>query len=156
MDAKSGVIYRRRPFYFALENVTRTRMDVHLIEDDIVERLIATRTCMAADDRLKGKDLEFVQTNYLPFDHKMRVAGQQLHPDATSGWASFQIAIPARYAIITPRGQAAGTIDGKPYSESVFLDSGPHEFVGAEPRRPHLLVWAQAFERGFRPKFSSE
>jgi hypothetical protein len=111
---------------------------------------------MAADDRLKGKDLAFVQANYLPFDHKMRVAGQPLHPDTTTGRASFQIAIPARYAIITQRGQAAGTIDGNPYLSSIFLDSGSHEFVCADPRQPHLLVWAQAFERGFQPKFSSD
>ena len=155
MDAKSGAIYRRRPFYYALENVTRARMERHLIKDDIVERLIATRTCMAADDRLKGRDLDFVQVNYLPFDHKMRIAGQSLHPDAASGRASFHIAVVARYAIITPRGPAVGTLDGQPYSGSVFLDSGQHEFVCADPRQPHLLVWAQALDRGFQPKFSA-
>ena len=156
MDAKSGAIYRRRPFYYALENVTRARMDMHLIKDDIVERLIITSTCLAADDRLKDRDLAFVQANYLPFDHKMRIAGQYLHPDAASGRATFQIAIAARYAIITPGGPAMGTLDGQPYSGDIFLDAGPHEFVCADPHQPHLLVWAQALERGFRPKFSPE
>ena len=79
-------------------------MDLHLIKDEIVERLIATHTCLAADDRLKGRDLEFVEANYLPFDHKMRIAGQHLHPAAATGWAPFRIAIKARYALITPHG----------------------------------------------------
>jgi hypothetical protein len=153
MDAKSGAIYRRRPFYYALENVTRARMEMHLIQDDIIESLIKTRTCLAADDRLKGKDLAFVQANYLPFDHKMRVAGQVLHPDAATGRARFQIAIEARYAIVTPRGPAAGTLDGAPYAGSIFLKAGPHEFVSANPSQPHLIVWAQALGRGFQPSF---
>ena len=97
-----------------------------------------------------------MQANYLPFDHKMRIAGRLLHPDAANGRASFHIAISARYAIVTPHGPAEGTLDGQPYTGSVFLDSGPHEFVCADPHQPHLLVWAQALERGFRPKFSPE
>jgi hypothetical protein len=49
-----------------------------------------------------------------------------------------------------------GTLDGKPYAGKVFLGAGPHEFVSADPRQPHLLVWAQALERGFQPDFSAE
>lgn len=156
MDAKSGAIFRQRPFHFVLENVTRTRMERGLIADDIVERLISTRTCVASDERLLGKDRAFVMANYLPFARKMRIAGQHLDLDPVSGRAKFDIEIPAPYVIITPHGPAAGMLDGKRYTGKVMLAAGPHEFVGEAPTGPHLLVWAQALERGFQPSFSAE
>ena len=156
MDAKSGAIFRQRPFFYALENVTLARMHLHLLADDIVPRLVKTRTCMASVERLSPRDLTFVRANYLPFDMSMRVAGQHLPPDPVSGSAKFDIQIAATYAVITPRGPAIGTLDGQPYTGKVFLDVGPHEFVSSQPRQRQLLVWAQALERGYRPDFSSE
>ncbi len=152
MDAKAGAIFRRRPFFYALENVTRARMHLHLLDDGIIPALVGTRTCMASEDRMEGRDLDFVRANYLPFDMKMRVAGQHLATDR----AKFDIHIAATYAIITPSGPATGTLDGQPYAGKIFLAAGPHEFVSSEPQPPHLLVWAQAFERGYRPDFSPE
>ena len=51
MDAKCGATFRRRPFYYALEDATQARIQLGLIKDGIVERLIATRTCVASDIR---------------------------------------------------------------------------------------------------------
>ena len=152
MDAKAGAIFRRRPFFYALENLTRARMHLHLLDDDIIAALVDTRTCMASEDRLEGRDLDFVRANYLPFDMKMRVAGQHLATDR----AKFDIHIAATYVIITPSGPATGTLDGQPYAGKIFLAAGPHEFVSRDPQPPHLLVWAQAYERGYRPDFSPE
>ena len=156
MDAKSGAIFRPRPFFYALENVTLVRLRLHLIADEIIPRLIKTRTCLAAEDRLGPRDLAFVRANYLPFDMNMRVAGQHLPPDPVTGSAKFDIQIAATYAVITPRGPATGRLDGQPYTGKVFLDVGPHEFVSSQPRPRQLLVWAQALERGYRPDFSGE
>ena len=156
MDAKAGVIFRQRPFFYALENVTLVRMRLHLLADDIVPRLIKTRTCMASEDRLSPRDLTFVRANYLPFDMHMRVAGQYLLPDPVTGSSKFEIQIAATYAIITPHGPATGTLDGEPYTGKVLLNVGSHEFVSLDPRPPHVLVWAQALERGYLPDFSRE
>jgi hypothetical protein len=156
MDPKSGAIFRQRPIFMVLENVTRGRLRRGQIQSDVIEKLKTTHTCMASEDRLEGRDLDFVRANYLPFDFKMRVAGQYLKPDPTSGRASIEIQIAAPYVIITPDGPATGTLDGKPYSGKILLEAGPHEFVSDHPQRPHALVWAQAYERGYRPRLSEK
>ena len=155
MDAKAGAIFRRRPFYFALENVTLRRFHLGLLKEDIIERMIATRTCVASDKRLDGPVLAFVHANYLPGEGRYAVAGQRLHPGA-DGRAAFSIQIAAIYALVTPHGVAAGTLDGRPYAGKVFLDAGPHEFVSDHSSEPLNLVWAQALERGFQPDFSAK
>ena len=155
MDAKAGAIFRRRPFYFALENVTLRRFHLGLLKNDIIERMIATRTCVASDKRLDGPVLAFVHANYLPGEGRYAVAGQRLRP-AADGRAAFSIHIAATYALVTPHGAAAGTLDGRPYAGKVFLDAGPHEFVSERPSEPLNLVWAQALERGFQPDFSAK
>ena len=161
MDPKAGAIYRRRPFYYAIENVTLRRLKLHLIADTIIPDLIRTRTCMASWERLDfsdfdGRDLAFVFANYIPFSGKMRVAGQRLEPESDSGKCGFEIRIRAEYVILTPEGAAQGALDGKPYSGKVLLDIGRHEFITEHPQSPHILCWAQAFERGFVPNFAPE
>jgi hypothetical protein len=153
MDAKSGAIFRRRPYYYALEHLTMARTKRGLIDDDIVGRLIATRTCVAFEDRLRGRNLTFVRANYLPEEHGFRIAGQYLS-FAANGRAAFEIKIAAPYGIVTPQGPASGMLDGKPLIGKVMLEAGPHEFFGDQPGQPHALVWAQALERGFKPNFS--
>jgi len=161
MDAKSGAIYRRRPIYYALENVTLKRLRLKLIKDEIIPALINTRTCMVSDERLSysdfdGRDYAFVRKNYLPFCDSYRVAGQLLNVDPASGKCAFEISIPTEYVILVPEGDMQGTLDGKPYSGKVLLDIGLHELITEHPQRPHVACWAQAFERGFIPNFTPE
>jgi hypothetical protein len=161
MDMKSGAIYRRRPFYYALENVTLRRMKLKLIADTIIPALIRTRTCMVSEERLDysdfdGLDYAFVKANYLPFCDSMRVAGKFLPMDAASGKSEFEVPFAAEYVILTNQGSAKGRLDSKPYSGKVLLDIGPHEFISDHPQRPHVLCWAKAYERGFTPNFSPE
>ena len=155
MDAKSGAIFRRRPFYYALEDLTEKRLHRGLIKDEIVERMIATRTCVASDKRLTGRVLDFLRANYIPAAGRYRIAGQYLHPDA-DGRVAFGIEIATAYVLVTPQGPASGKLDGQPYRGKVSLDAGPHEFVSDAPSKPLGVVWAQAMERGFQPNFSSE
>ena len=161
MDPKSGAIYRPRPFYYALENVTLRRMKLKLIADDIIPAMIRTRTCMVSEERLDysdfdGSDYAFVKAHYIPFCDSMRVAGKFLHVDAVSGKSEFEIPFATEYVILTDQGSAKGTLDGKPYSGKVLLDIGAHEFISEHPQRPHVLCWAKAYERGFTPNFSPE
>ena len=157
MDAKDGAIFRRRPFYYALENVTKQRIHFGLIKDDIVERMIETRTCVASENekRFGQRALDFMRANYLPAEGHYVIAGQRLDPEA-GGRAAFTIQIAATYALVTPRGAASGKLDGQPYAGKIFLDAGPHEFVSDGPPAPLVLVWAQALQRGFQPDFSDK
>lgn len=154
MDAKSGAIFRRRPFFYALEDVTMRRMKGGSITDDIVEQMIAKRTCVASDKRLTGRVFAFVRSNYLPASGRYRIAGQYLRPDA-DGRAIFDLPIQASYVLIAPRGAVEGRLDGKPYAGKVLLDAGRHEFVSDGPSGALGIVWSQAVERGFQPNFST-
>ncbi len=152
MDAKSGAIFRRRPFYYALEDVTMKRIELGLIKDDIVERLIATRTCVASDKRLQGRAMDFVKANYLHANGRYGIAGQNLKPDG-EGRVHFEIQIVTTYTLVTPGGPAVGELDGKPFTGKALLAAGPHEFVSQQPTQPLVLVWSQAVERGYKPPF---
>ncbi|MBI3303378.1 MAG: hypothetical protein HYZ72_15040 [Deltaproteobacteria bacterium] len=50
LDVKGETVFRPRPFYYALEGITRERIKQGLIADSIPEHLIATRTCIAVAD----------------------------------------------------------------------------------------------------------
>ena len=154
MDAKSGAIFRRRPFFYALEDVTERRIKRGSITDDIVEQMIAKRTCVASDKRLTGQVLAFVRSNYLPASGRYRIAGQYLRPDA-DGRATFDLPILASYVLVAPHGTVAGRLDGQPYAGKVLLDAGRHEFVSESPSGALGIVWSQAVERGFQPNFST-
>ncbi|MGN6518588.1 MAG: hypothetical protein ACTHK2_04090, partial [Dokdonella sp.] len=148
MDAKGESIYRRRPFYYALESVTLARMRLGLIPDTIVERLVATRTMVAQTNKLAGDTLAFVERNYLPISSHWRVAGARL-PAAPAGTAvEFTIGVPGRYALVTRNG-AGGVLDGVRYDGARELDAGVHRFVADAPLGRGVVIWAQAVERGF-------
>ena len=152
MDAKCGAIFRQRPFYYALEDVTEKRIARGLIKDDIVERLIATHTCAARTTRLGDRALHFVKANYLIQGVGYGFAGQFLHPDE-QGRSHFEIQIVTTYTILTPQGQATGELDGKAFTGKVLLAAGWHEFVSPQPCGSLAIVWSQAVERGFKPNF---
>jgi len=153
LDEKGETIFRTRPFYYALEGITLERIRRGLIIDDIPERLIATRTCVAvaAVGRFPDRARAFLEKNYLPVG-RLRVAGRYLavHNDGT-GPLAFDIEIPARYVLLADRGAVTGRLDGLPYEGARFLERGHHEFrPTAQPGRL-AVVWAQAVERGYVP-----
>ena len=130
MDPKAGAIYRLRPFYYAIENVTLRRLKLHLIEDTIIPDLIRTRTCMASWERLDysdfdGRDIDFIFANYLPFSGKMRVAGQRLAPDARDAAdASSRFGFGPNTSSLLPRGRQRGRWMANRTAERFCLPSG--------------------------------
>jgi len=154
MDTKGETVFRPRSFYYVLEGITLARIRRGLIVDDIAERLIATRTCIAVADsfRFPLRARTFLRENYLPVG-RLRVAGRLLTPSASDGLPSFpfDVRIPARYAIVAENGGAAGWLDSTPYEGARFLASGHHEFRSSSDGGRFALVWAQAVERGFSP-----
>jgi len=150
MDAKGEMIFRRRPVYWAMENITVARMRDASIEDDIAARLAATGTPVVIMDRLPPKDAAFVERNYVPIGPAgglIRVAGRHLGEVRGGESVAFDIAVPAEYAIVTPDGVAAGTLDGTRYVGERRLAAGRHVFVASADSRL-ALVWAPALERG--------
>ncbi len=150
MDAKGEVIFRRRPEYWALEDITLARMSDGSIADDVADRLAATGTPVVIMDRLPARDVAFVERNYLPIGPSgglIRIAGQRLGAARAGDAVAFDVEVPANYAVVAPTGAAAGTLDGTPYTGARHLARGSHVFVAAADSRL-ALVWAPALKRG--------
>jgi hypothetical protein len=154
MDWKGEAIFRRRPVRYAYEEVTRARMARGLILDDGPERMIATRTCVAVNEvrRFPDRARAYLEQNYLPVG-RLRVAGRVLDASQRdpAGEIPFDVAIPARYALIGQSETPAGVLDGTPYDGARFLDAGPHGYAPGPGDARIAVIWAQAAERGFSP-----
>lgn len=150
MDSKGETIFRKRPYYFVLEGVTNERIKQGLIADDIAEKLIATKTCVATTGRMPEMARAFILENYLNFSGGLYVAGKDFGIVHSRRHFEFDVKIPARYAISTT-GNLNGVLDGKPYDGPRFMDAGPHEFETVAGKGNLTLIWAQAFERGYGP-----
>lgn len=151
MDTKGEMVYRNRPFYFALEEMTRWRLKRGLTADDIPERMIARGVCVAAShsERYPLRTDHFLRENYLPVAFRLMVAGKMLEPAA--GETPFSIAIPTRYAVV---GEGTGGelwLDGKRYEQPVVLMPGVHMLRASAAAGHVAVVWARALERGFSP-----
>ena len=115
------------------------------------ERLVATRTYVSVVDSPKfpPRARAFLLENYVPIG-RLRVAGQLFGLDPT-GRGTFTIAIPGRYAVLSPDGPNAGVLDGRPLDQARVLEAGPHTFRPSSPATTLAVVWADAVERGFSP-----
>jgi len=151
MDLKGEALFRRRPFFYALEDITLERLAKGEIRDDIAERLVSSRTYVSVVDSEKfpPRARAFLLDNYVAVG-RLRVAGQPFGLDAT-GRGTFTIAIPGRYAILTPDGVASGELDGRPLDGARMLEPGPHVFRPSSPAPILAVVWANAVERGYSP-----
>ncbi|HEY3900580.1 MAG TPA: hypothetical protein VGM54_18375 [Chthoniobacter sp.] len=160
MDPVAGAVYRRRPYFYALETITKTRIRFGLTPDNIRQCLIDTGTKVAMPEGIwhYTKSRLFVDGNYVPLKHQdgIRVAGQYLVKDASkadNGY-HFEVVIPAKYSIVDDRGRLAGTLDGTPCDGPRELAAGPHEFRPAGQPSELALFWDRALEKGYRPEFT--
>ncbi len=153
MDSKGETIYRRRPFPYVLEKLTTSRIKSGLIEDNIAERLIETHTPLATLRRMPSQGREFIKANYLPVAFRLFALGKLLRSDNSSSSAPyvFDVAVPNRYTLVCPSGQATGILDGTPFDGPRELAIGLHEFYDSSDVRPLALLWATAIERGYSP-----
>ncbi len=156
MDVKGEALFRRRAYYPVLETITLARILNGELRDDIADRLVATRTNVVTNDneRFPPAGRDFMLDNYLPVG-ALRVAGKLLVVDA-AGRSEFTLALPGRYAMLSPIGSPVGALDGKRMTEPRELDAGAHVVDGAVPALPLALLWADAAERGLSPFFPAE
>jgi hypothetical protein len=155
MDGKGEAIFRRRPYYLALETITEERFHLGLLRDDIPERLIASGTPVLVQQNLTPfppRARRFIESYYLPVGW-LRVVGTRLDPppgDAKTP-RDFVVEIPQRYALVDPAGQAHGWLDGRRYERPRMLARGRHSFRARPGEGPVVLVWAGALEHGISP-----
>lgn len=158
IDAKGETVFRRRAFPWALESVTRERLRRGLIRDTLPEDAVATRACVATvdDARFTDRSRVFLDENYVPVG-QLRVVGTLLgDPAANPHLLTFNVTIPASYAVVAERGIVSGLLDGTPYTGPRQLSAGRHEFVPGGPTGRLAVVWAKAVGRGFSPFRTSE
>jgi hypothetical protein len=144
LDLKGETIYRRRPFYYAFEAITRAQIAHGLIRDTVAEDVIRTRTHVAQADgpMWPPRGRAFLSENFLNMG-RMRASGQWIAEDGT-----FTIAVPGEYVIVSEYGEARGTLDGTPYVAARELGAGAHRYVG---QKKVAVLWAPAFRRGHSP-----
>jgi hypothetical protein len=153
MDAKGETIYRQRASRQVMEALTIHRLLLGLNKDDIVDRLIETRTPVLSSRRMTARAHEFIRANYIVVAWRLKALGQLIRgrDQKLSVPCSFEITIPARYTLVTPSGTPTGELDGTPFTGPRELAVGHHEFkLSGEPESV-ALVWANAIDRGFSP-----
>lgn len=146
MDLKGETVYRRRPYYYIFEFITRRQMDAGMIPDTIEADLIRTQCHVAQADGqfLPPHGRAFLNANFLDMG-RLRAAGRWIRDDGT-----FTIAIPGEYVVLTRSGIAAGQVDGRPNAPRL-LGMGVHHFDRAHAGERVAVLWAPAFARGFSP-----
>ena len=78
-DCKGETVFRQRCFRPVLEPVMFERLQRKMIVDDVAQRCVETRTCLAAPTgRMPWQARDFISQNYLPVKGFVRVAGGYL------------------------------------------------------------------------------
>lgn len=144
IDIKGETIYRERPFYYALEVVTRSQMARGIIPDTIAVDVVRTRTYAAqADGPMWPPAGRAWLSDHFVNLGRLRAAGQWVRQDG-----AFTIGVPGEYVVLNARGEATGALDGTPYTGARVLAEGAHRFEG---EKNVCVVWAPAFRRGHSP-----
>jgi Dolichyl-phosphate-mannose-protein mannosyltransferase len=146
MDLKGETVYRRRPYYFIFETITRAAVRNGLLPDRVAESVVAAHCHVVQADGVffPARSRLFLNANFLDLG-RLRASGQWIRRDG-----AFDVAIPGTYVMLDKDGECKGTLDGTPYSGPRDLAAGPHRFEGAGNVRVACL-WAPAYRRGFSP-----
>lgn len=148
MDAKSGDIFRRRPYYLVIESLARERFESGRLPDDIAGWLVANHTMAAIDGRYPPAAQAFIARNYRLGTAGVRMAGLVL--PATSSRQRFTLALAGDYVVTDGQREVPVSIDAKPDSTARWLlAAGPHTLDATG--KPLLIVWRQAWDCGWRP-----
>ncbi len=147
MDIKGETIFRRRPFYYAFEAITRKAMREDRIPDTVAQSMIHARCYVAQADGpfLPPLGRQFMRRNYIDMG-RIRVAGQWIGDEG-----NFTIAIPGEYIVVSADGAARGLLDGNAAPGPRTLAAGAHRFSRSTPRERLAVMWAPAFARGGSP-----
>jgi len=160
MDSEGDYIFRPRPDYWAFETVTKARMRLGVIQDPLPAHLAQTETtvCYLYSAHVLPAATIFIVSNYMPFDRSaldLGVAGKELDASSGDGTYSFNVAIPATYAVVSESGVTAGELDGAPYHGPVHLASGHHLLRRTSGSGRVAIFLDRALAAGFHPLFDA-
>ena len=143
IDYKGETIYRRRPFYYALEIVTRSEMARGAIPDSLAADVVRTRTYVAQADgpMWPPASRAWLRAHFVDIG-RLRAAGNWVKDGA------FAIGVPGEYVVLHAEGEARGLLDGTPYTGPRILAAGTHTF---RSEKDACVVWAPAWRRGHSP-----
>jgi hypothetical protein len=146
MDLKGETVYRRRPFYYIFEAITRGQMAANMIPDTIAADIVRARchVVQADGEFFPRHGRAFMNANFLNMG-RLRAAGQWIRPDG-----SFTIAVPGDYIVVGRGGIAHGSVDGGPNAARP-LAPGEHRFARERAGERVAVLWAPALARGFSP-----
>ncbi|HEV2046128.1 MAG TPA: glycosyltransferase family 39 protein [Chthoniobacterales bacterium] len=154
-DCKGETVFRQRCFRPVLESITKKRIQLGMMVDDVPQRCIETHTCVAATllfEKISSGTRQFVERNYLPVTENLRVAGLILRRSNENPHRyDFEVVIPASYKIISRDQNVSGMLDGISYEDARFLEPGAHTFESTSTSNELFLLWSQAVDRHFTP-----
>lgn len=149
MDAKSGAIFRGRPYYPVLESLELRRLRHGLVPDGIVGALVSRDTKVVVPERLPPVDRAFVGRNYLAGTGGVYMAGRML--PATGSARRTTIQLPGVYVLNDGVRPARASVDGGPPASRWDLGAGAHRLVVPVPG-DLFLTWGRAWACGWRPE----
>jgi hypothetical protein len=149
MDAKGETIFCKRASLLVFEEITGWRLKRGLMNDDIVERLIATGAPLTTLLRMPQKASQFIERNYIPVSFRLRVLGQVLQPEQGGEGPdfNFEIVIPYRYSMVAEYGNLAGTLNDERWIPSRILPPGHYHFHRTSGGGKLALIWTRAFRQ---------
>ena len=116
-----------------------------------------TKVCYVNSARFDPAATRFILSNYILFDRpatNLAVAGKELGHPSGDGTYSFEVAIPATYAVVSESGITAGELDGAPYAGPVRLEPGPHRFHRTSGWGKAAIFSRPRSGEGFHPRFN--
>jgi len=151
MDIHGETVFRPRPYYYVLEDVTESRLAMGLLRDGIADDLVRTRTHFAVPDNtlFPPQGRRFLNEHFLPLG-ALRVLGEDLGDSSSShdGLRRFDVSYTERFAVIADGAAARGALDGVTYRGPALLRPGSHSYCCFGGERHVQVVWAGALERG--------
>ena len=152
MDLKGELIFRPRAYYYVFETMTDRLITQGFLRDEVPERLIETRTCVASLGRLRlpPRAKAFLDANYISVG-TLRVAGKRLGEPPRGDPIRFEVQIPTDYVILAGGQPAKGMLDSQLCEGPRSISAGWHEYQPASGENELVLLWSRAWQRGFRP-----
>jgi hypothetical protein len=135
LDLKGETVFRPRPTFYALEQVSRDLIARGLVPDHAARDVVQRRCYVATRDAsfFPAATRAFLNRNFVSIG-TLRVAGQRIEH------GTFTIAIPGPYTVVDERGL---TLERGTY------EAGTH--VAKDGQRARFVVWTPALLRGYKP-----
>lgn len=143
MDLKGETVFRRRAFFYVLEPLTKYRIRMGKLRDTIVDDMLRAKTMVVVQDHygFPHRTRKWLNRNFVSVG-AVRVAGKMVRG------STFQLEVPANYAMVSEGGAFRGTLDGTAYTGPRDLAAGVHTF---SPPGAYAILWSRAAEMGFTP-----